>query len=70
MYFQQEAPETIGQHIMALYASKISAYIKNENSLEINLERETENGAVYIHTSRPGVSNIHGPKHEEKVFHS
>ncbi|KAJ3271311.1 NAD-dependent glutamate dehydrogenase [Terramyces sp. JEL0728] len=67
MYFQQESVETIGQHIMALYGAKINAYIRNEKSLEINLERETTDGAVYIHTSRPGVSNPKGPKYEDKI---
>lgn len=66
MYFQQESIETIGQHIMALYGAKIFAYIKNEQSLEIHLERATDDGAVYIHTSRPGISDINGPKYEQK----
>lgn len=66
MYFQQESVETIGGHIMSLYAAKIFAYMKSETSLEINLERETADGAVYIHTSRPGISNINGPKYEQK----
>ncbi|KAH6562916.1 hypothetical protein BASA62_008844, partial [Batrachochytrium salamandrivorans] len=67
VYFQQESIETIAQHIMSLYAAKIHAYIKNEKSLEINLERETEEGAVYIHTSKPGVSLLNGPKYESKI---
>jgi glutamate dehydrogenase len=67
MYFQQESIETVGQHIMALFGAKIFAYIKNEKSLDINLERETADGAVYIHTSRPGVSNVNGPNYEEKI---
>ncbi|KAI8803000.1 Glutamate/Leucine/Phenylalanine/Valine dehydrogenase-domain-containing protein [Cladochytrium replicatum] len=67
MYFQLESVETIAQHIMALYAAKLLAYIKNENVLDINLERETEDGAVYIHTSRPGVSDTNGPAHERKI---
>ena len=66
MYFQQEHIETIASHIMALYGAKISAYSKNEKSLDIHLERATEDGAVYIHTSRPGVSLIDGPKYEQK----
>ncbi|KAH9253422.1 hypothetical protein BASA81_008619 [Batrachochytrium salamandrivorans] len=42
VYFQQESIETIAQHIMSLYAAKIHALHQNEKSLEINLERETE----------------------------
>lgn len=67
MYFQQESIETIAQHIMSLYAAKIFAFIKNQNVLDINLERETEEGAVYIHTSQPGVSQLSGPQHEKKI---
>ena len=67
MYFQQESIETIAQHIMSLYAAKIFAYIKNQNVLDINLERETEEGAVYIHTSAPGVSQLTGPQHERRI---
>jgi glutamate dehydrogenase len=67
MYFQQESIETIAQHIMSLYSAKIFAYIKNQNVLDINLERETEEGAVYIHTSQPGVSQLTGPHHEKRI---
>lgn len=61
-----ETPETISNHIIALYAAKMTAYTRNENVLDINLERETDEGAVYIHTSRPGVSQLAGPQHEKK----
>ncbi|KAJ3021767.1 NAD-dependent glutamate dehydrogenase [Thoreauomyces humboldtii] len=67
MYFQLESVETIAQHIMALYGAKISAFIKNEKALDIELERETEEGAVYINTSAPGISNIDGPQHEQRI---
>ncbi|KAG9303149.1 hypothetical protein G9A89_000506, partial [Geosiphon pyriformis] len=65
MYFGVETVETIANHIMALYGAKIFAYTKNENALDINLERETDDGAVYIHTSRPGISE--GPQHEKRI---
>ncbi|KAJ3177544.1 NAD-dependent glutamate dehydrogenase [Gaertneriomyces sp. JEL0708] len=67
MYFQLETVDTIAQHIMALYAAKISAFIKNEKALDIELERETDDTAVYINTSRPGVSNPTGPQHEKSI---
>ncbi|TPX36919.1 glutamate dehydrogenase [Synchytrium microbalum] len=67
MYFQLETIESIAQHIMALYAAKIFAFIKNQNELEINLERETDDGAIYIHTSRPGISELAGPQHERRI---
>ncbi|CAG8485883.1 5697_t:CDS:2 [Paraglomus brasilianum] len=67
VYFGTETFETIANHIMALYGAKIFAYTKNENEFDINLERETEEGAVYIHTSRPGVSQSQGPQHERRI---
>lgn len=39
----------------------------NAKSLEINLRRETETGAVYIHSSRPGVSNTVGTQYERII---
>ncbi|KAL7752816.1 NAD-dependent glutamate dehydrogenase [Sorochytrium milnesiophthora] len=67
MYFMLESVDSIANHIMALYGAKIFAYTKNENALDINLERETEAGAVYIHTSRPGVSSVNGPQVEKRI---
>ncbi|KAJ3063213.1 NAD-dependent glutamate dehydrogenase [Podochytrium sp. JEL0797] len=67
MYFQLEPIETIAQHILALYAAKIFAYIKNKSALDINLNRENVDGAVYIHTSTPGVSVQDGPQFERRI---
>ncbi|KAJ3395003.1 NAD-dependent glutamate dehydrogenase [Entophlyctis sp. JEL0112] len=67
MYFGTEPIETIAQHILALYGAKIFAYIKNKSALEINLNRESEDGAVYIHTSSPGVSMQGGPQFEKRI---
>jgi glutamate dehydrogenase len=64
MYFSSESVEVISNHIIALYGAKMFAFIKNENQLEINLERETENGATFIHTSVPGVSQLTGKNYE------
>jgi glutamate dehydrogenase len=66
-YFEQESIETISAHIMSLYSAKMFAYIKNQNALDINLERETDKGAVYIHSSQPGVSQLAGPQHEQRI---
>ena len=70
VYFGTETVETIANHIMALYGAKIFAYTKNENEFDINLERETDEGAVYIHTSRPGVSQAQGPQHERRYVYT
>lgn len=52
---------------MSLYGAKIMAYTKNENVLDINLQKETEDSAVFIHSSEPGVSQINGPQHERII---
>lgn len=35
--------------------------------MDINLERETDDAAIYIHTSHPGVSKINGPHQEGRI---
>ncbi|KAJ3367531.1 NAD-dependent glutamate dehydrogenase [Allomyces arbusculus] len=66
MYFMLEPIDTIANHIMALYGAKIFAFTKNDSVLDINLERETDTSAVYIHTSQPGVSTT-GPQIERRI---
>ncbi|KAJ6476138.1 hypothetical protein C8R45DRAFT_370933 [Mycena sanguinolenta] len=59
-YFANESPAIISDHIIALYAAQIQAYMKHDvNSLEkIN---EDGSGATFIHTSPPGVTSTEGP---------
>jgi glutamate dehydrogenase len=42
------------------------AFTKHSNSLEIDLEHATDNGAVFIHSSLPGKSSVEGPQWEKK----
>ena len=65
-YFALESVETIGDHIMALFGAKILAYTKHSNALEIDLDKETEDGAVFIHSSVAGRSNLGGPIWERR----
>jgi glutamate dehydrogenase len=51
---------------MALYGAKILAFTRHESVLDINLERETDDATVYIHSSKPGVSQTSGPKYEKR----
>ena len=67
LYFQLESVETIAKHIMALYAAKMSCYVRKCDSLDINLEQEEEDRALYIHNSKPGVSNLTGPSYERRI---
>jgi glutamate dehydrogenase len=61
-YFSSTNPEAIADHILALYGAKILAYTKRDpTQLVIDLERVDEDGAVFIHTSAPGVTAVSGP---------
>ncbi|KAK2750649.1 NAD-dependent glutamate dehydrogenase [Myotisia sp. PD_48] len=67
MYFQTESVEAIVSHILSLYAAKVAAYARDDKRLEIRLDKEAEDHAVYIDTSRPGVSAINGPRYEQRI---
>lgn len=56
-YFRMESVETIAEHVTSLYGAKILAWSRHQKQLDINLEKESENNAVYIHSSTPGVSD-------------
>lgn len=67
-----ENVETISNHIMSLYAAKMIAFTKKSSQEEeayfnVNLEQESDTGAVYIHNSRPGVSVTDGPNYERRI---
>ncbi|KAG1751101.1 NADH-dependent glutamate dehydrogenase [Suillus lakei] len=64
IYFQNESPSVISDHIIALFGAKILAYTKHDfNKLVIDLEKidEKGNGATFIHTSLPGLTSTEGP---------
>ncbi|SJL07183.1 probable glutamate dehydrogenase, NAD(+)-specific [Armillaria ostoyae] len=61
-YFQNESRQVICDHIIALFGAKILAYTKHDPSkLVIDLEKIDENGATFIHTSKPGLTTTEGP---------
>lgn len=73
-YFLNESPTVIAEAILSLYAAKVLAYTKHDpNRLTIDLENVTteemskatggkkKEGAVWIHTSQPGISAVEGP---------
>lgn len=61
-YFANESRNVISDHIIALFGAKIMAYTKHDPSkLVIDLEKIDENGAVFIHTSLPGLTATEGP---------
>ncbi|KAL7267904.1 NAD-dependent glutamate dehydrogenase [Rhizina undulata] len=67
LYFKSETAETIVNHILSLYAGKVAAFSRDDKRLEIRLDREAEDHAVYIDTSTPGVSVLSGPQYEQRI---
>lgn len=65
-YFVLESVETIANHVMSLYGAKMLAYTRNENALDVKLEKEEDDSSVYIHSSKPGVTESQGPLYEKK----
>lgn len=66
-YFQTESVDAIVSHILSLYAAKVAAYARDDKKLEIRLDKEAEDHAVYIDTSRPGLSSVDGPRYEQRI---
>jgi glutamate dehydrogenase len=67
MYFQTETVEAIVNHILSLYAAKVAAFARDDKRLEVQLDKETEEHAVYIFTGKPGVSYLGGPRYEQRI---
>lgn len=53
LYFQTETVPAIVNHILSLYAGKVAAYARDDGRLEIRLDKEAADHAVYIDTSTP-----------------
>ncbi|KAF2147187.1 uncharacterized protein K452DRAFT_240434 [Aplosporella prunicola CBS 121167] len=68
-YFSTETVEAIVNHIHSLYAAKIAAYARDDKRIEIRLDKEAVDHAVYIDTSKPGVSLVEGPQYERRIDH-
>ncbi|KAF2268543.1 NAD-dependent glutamate dehydrogenase [Lojkania enalia] len=67
MYFATETADVIVSHIHSLYAAKVAAYARDDNRLEIRLDKESSDHAVYIDTSKPGISVVNGPQYEKRI---
>lgn len=67
MYFQTETVDSIVNQILSLYAAKVAAYARDDKRLEIRLDKESEDHAVYIDTSKPGVTSFDGPNYEARI---
>jgi glutamate dehydrogenase len=60
-------PYRIVSHIHSLYAAKVAAYARDDKRLEIRLDKEAADHAVYIDTSKPGISVVNGPQYERRI---
>lgn len=67
MYFSTESTEAIASHIHSLYAAKVAAYARDDQKLDIRLDKEAADHAVYIDTSTPGISTMTGPFYERRI---
>lgn len=67
MYFATESVENIVSQIHSLYAAKVSAFARDDKKLDIHLDRESENHAIYIGTSSPGLSDLSGNNYEARI---
>ncbi|KAB8241936.1 NAD-specific glutamate dehydrogenase [Aspergillus flavus] len=66
-YFQTETVDAIVTQILSLYAAKVAAYARDDKKLEIRLDKEAEDHAVYIDTSKPGITSVDGPRYEQRI---
>ncbi|KAL9084736.1 MAG: hypothetical protein Q9165_007911 [Trypethelium subeluteriae] len=66
-YFSTETVDAIVSHIHSLYAAKVAAYARDDRRLEMRLDKEAADHAVYIDTSRPGVTVEDGPRYEQRI---
>ncbi|GLA33409.1 NAD-dependent glutamate dehydrogenase [Aspergillus niger] len=66
-YFQTESVDAIVTQILSLYAAKVAAYARDDKKLEIRLDKEAEDHAVYIDTSKPGIAIVEGPGYEQRI---
>ena len=67
MYFSTETVDAIVSHIHSLYAAKVAAFARDDKRMEIRLDKEAADHAVYIDTSYPGVTSEDGSEFESRL---
>jgi glutamate dehydrogenase len=67
VYFELESVDAIASSITSLYAAKVAAFARADKRQEIRLDMEAQDHAIYIDTSEPGISNIAGPRYEQRL---
>ncbi|WFD36784.1 glutamate dehydrogenase [Malassezia cuniculi] len=63
-YFALESVDTIANHVMALYGSKIIEFTNDSPTLNIDLKRDHDDGAVYIYSTPAGRDAPSAPQYE------
>jgi glutamate dehydrogenase len=58
---------SVSSNIHSLYAAKVAAYARDDKEIEIRLDKEAVDHAVYIDTSKPGISVVDGPRYEQRI---
>ncbi|EME42299.1 hypothetical protein DOTSEDRAFT_73208 [Dothistroma septosporum NZE10] len=67
MYFSTETVDAVVSHVHSLYAAKVAAYARDDKKLEIRLDKEATDHAVYIDTSIPGITAPDGSQFETRL---
>lgn len=67
VYFELESVDAIASSVTSLYAAKVAAFARADQQQEIRLDMEASDHAIYIDTSEPGISNIGGPRYEQRL---
>ncbi|KAJ8127942.1 hypothetical protein O1611_g5696 [Lasiodiplodia mahajangana] len=67
VYFQMEKADVIATIITSMYAAKVAAHSRIDKREEIQLDMEAVDHAIYIDTSVPGLSNLKGPRYENRL---
>ncbi|CAL3965718.1 unnamed protein product [Diplocarpon coronariae] len=67
VYFEMESVDAIVSNIVSLYAAKIAAFAREDRVQEIRLDMEASDHAIYIDTSEPGLTNLDGPRYEQRL---
>lgn len=66
-YFSTESVGAIVSNIHSLWAAKVAAYARDDKKLDIRLDKEAPDHALYLDTSTPGISEVDGPRYEERI---
>ncbi|KAK9455633.1 Glutamate/Leucine/Phenylalanine/Valine dehydrogenase-domain-containing protein [Dipodascopsis uninucleata] len=68
-YFSTESVDNIADQILSIYGAKIAAFYRKDHKLELRLDNEGENRAVYIDTSKPGKPSVKRKRlgYEERI---